>query len=130
MVTIFKMAVRIGMVVVNIGMAIKEIIANNITEIMTAVMVVAVIIEIMTAGTMATGITIMAVVAEKVLEASGTTRITTEVIITSIETEEAIRGRLHTITNQIITEIIFIDEVVDDKNSQPNCPYFIEMPKI
>ena len=114
-----QMAVRIGMVV-NIGMAIKEIIANNITEIMTAAMVVAVTIEIMTAGTMvATGITITeVVVGEKVLEVSGTTRITTEVIITSIETEEAIRGRLHTITNQIITEIIFIDEVVDDKNSQ------------
>ena len=118
MVTIFKMAVRIGMVG-NIGMAIKEIIANNITEIMTAAMVVAVTIEIMTAGTMvATGITIMAVVGEKVLEVSETTRITTEVIITSIETEEATRGRLHTITNQIITEIIFIDEVVDDKNSK------------
>ena len=101
--------------VVNIGMAIKEIIANNITEIMTAAMVVAVTIEIMTAGTMVTGITITEVVGEKVLEVSGTTRITTEVIITSIETEEAIRGRLHTITNQIITEIIFIDEVVDDK---------------
>merc|ERR1711962_799642 len=73
---------------------------NNITEIMTAAMVVAVIIEIITA-----------------------------VIITSIETEEATRGRLHTITNQIITEIIFIDEVVDDKNSYTIAPTLLKYPR-
>lgn len=106
---------------------INEIIANNITEIMTAAMVAAVTIEIMTAETMATGITKMAVeVAEKALEVSVTTIRIITVIITNIEMAEeeaATRGRLQITTNQItkdqiITGIISIVEVVDDKNPQ------------
>jgi len=106
---------------------INEIIANNITEIMTAAMVAAVTIEIMTAETMATGITKMAVeVAEKALEVFVTTIRIITVIITNIEMAEeeaATRGRLQITTNQItkdqiITGIISIVEVVDDKNPQ------------
>ena len=124
MVTIFKM------VVIETGAStgtINEIIANNITEIMTAAMVEAVTIEIMTAGRMATGITKTAVeVAEKALEVSVTTIRIITVIITNIEMAEeeaATRGRLQITTNQItkdqiITGIISIVEVVDDKNPQ------------
>ena len=125
MVTIrFKMVVI--ETVVSTG-TINEIIANNITEIMTAAMVAAVTIEIMTAGTMATGITKTVVeVAEKALEVSVTTIRIITVIITNIEMAEeevATRGRLQITTNQItkdqiITGIISIVEVVDDKNPQ------------
>ena len=129
-----KMVTKMAVIVMEVSIgSITEIIAN-ITEVMTAVMVAAVItIEIMTAETeVAIDIITIMEAGEKVLvEVSVTIRIIT-VIITSIEMV-ATRGRLQITTNQIIIGIIFIAEiVVDDKNlseffSQIQT-YFIELP--